>query len=150
MSSVTPVSAASSSARTSRVPIVRYLELTPSPHLVAAECAACGARFFDEREACARCSGRDFASAVVSERGEVSTFSIVHVAPEGVRVPFVPAVVDCDGTLVSGNIIDVPPDADHVFLGMRVRLQIFSIGFDVNGVEAVGFGFAPDTGGDAE
>ncbi len=57
--------------------------------------------------------------------------------------PFVSAVVDCDGTPVRGNVINVEPDPEHVTTGMKVRLATYSLGTDDNGVEAVGFGFEP-------
>jgi hypothetical protein len=37
----------------------------------------------------------------------------------------------------------VEPDADHVNLGMKVRLTTFPIGTDEAGTEAIGFGFEP-------
>jgi uncharacterized OB-fold protein len=55
----------------------------------------------------------------------------------------VPAVIDCDGTNVRANLVNVEPDPDHVSLGMKVRLTTFPIGTDSNGVEAIGFGFEP-------
>ena len=43
-----------------QIPLVDYLVVGDDPHLVANECTACGARFFDRRNACASCSGTDF------------------------------------------------------------------------------------------
>jgi len=37
------------------VPVVDYLVLGADPHLLAWTCTACGARYFDRRNACARC-----------------------------------------------------------------------------------------------
>jgi uncharacterized OB-fold protein len=51
--------------------------------------------------------------------------------------------VDCDGTSVRGNLINVEPDPEHVTLGMKVRLATQSIGLDEEGTEAIGFGFEP-------
>jgi uncharacterized OB-fold protein len=55
----------------------------------------------------------------------------------------VAGVVDCDGTSVRGNIINVDPDPEHVTLGMKVRLATYLMGSDDAGTEAVGFGFEP-------
>ena len=63
----------------------------------------------------------------------------------GIPVPFVSAVVDCDGTPVRGNLINVEPDPDHVSTGMKVRLATYSLGTDDNGTEAIGFGFEPSS-----
>lgn len=79
----------------------------------------------------------------MSTTGVVTTFSIVAQAPPGVRVPFAPAVIDCDGTPVRGNLVNVPLDPEHIALGMPVRLVTYSLGLDDNGNEAVAFGFEP-------
>jgi uncharacterized protein len=128
---------------TERVPLVDYLVLDVEPHLVAGECTSCGARFFDRRNACAACFQTGFRKVRIATEGEVRAFTIVSLAAPGIPVPFVSAVVDCEGTSVRANIINVAPDPDHVRLGMKVRLATISLGYDSNGVEAVGFGFEP-------
>ena len=127
----------------SQIPLVDYLVLGGTPHLVAQECTACGARFFDRRNGCAKCSGRTFRTVDVPREGEVRAFTIVSFASPGVKVPFVSAVVDCDGTSVRANIINCDPAPERLALGMRVRLATYSMGEDSKGTEAVGFGFEP-------
>ena len=127
-----------------QIPFVDYLVLDDGdPHLVAHECTSCGARYFDRRNACAGCFGTEFRSARIATDGEVRSFTIVTFAAPGVEVPFVAAVVDCGGTSVRGNIVNCPPDPDHVSLGMQVRLTTVSMGIDDRGVEAVNYGFEP-------
>jgi uncharacterized OB-fold protein len=126
-----------------QIPFVDYLVLGDDPHLVAHTCTECGAHFFDRRNACASCGANSFRDERVSTTGEVRAFTIVAFAAPGVPVPFVAAVVDCDGTSVRGNVINVEPDPEHVTLGMKVRLATYSLGTDENGTEAVGFGFEP-------
>ena len=126
-----------------QIPLVDYLVLGDEPHLVANECDACGARFFDRRNACASCSGTAFHKVDIPTEGEVRAFTIVAFAAPGIPVPFVSAVVDCGGTSARGNIVNVDPDPDHVSLGMKVRLTTTSVGTDDNGVEAVSYGFEP-------
>jgi uncharacterized OB-fold protein len=127
----------------SQVPLVDYLVLGDEPHLVALECTSCGARYFDRRNACAGCFGTEFRSVDVPTQGELRTFTIVAHAAPGIPVPFVAGVVDCDGTSVRGNVINVAPDPDHVRTGMKVRLATYSLGADSAGTEAIGFGFEP-------
>jgi uncharacterized OB-fold protein len=126
-----------------QVPLVDYLVLGDDPHLVANECTSCGARFFDRRNACASCFGTEFQKADVSPTGEVRAFTIVSFAAPGIPVPFVAAVVDCDGTSVRGNVINTPADPEHVSLGMKVKLATYEVGTDAAGTEAIGFGFEP-------
>ena len=126
-----------------RIPVVDYLVLDGDPHLVAHACRRCGARFFDRRNACASCSGTEFEDVAIATTGEVRAFTIVSMAAPGIPVPFVAALVDCDGTSVRANIVDVAPDPEHVRLGMKVRLTTQVVGMDAAGTEAVGFGFQP-------
>jgi uncharacterized OB-fold protein len=126
-----------------QIPFVNYLVLGDEPHLIANECTACGARFFDRRNACAGCSGTEFKTVSLPTQGELRSFTIVAFAAPGIDVPFVSAIVDCGGTSVRTNIVNVEPSPDHVKLGMPVKLTTFSIGKDDEGVEAINFGFEP-------
>jgi len=130
-----------------QVPIVDYLVLPSADggeaHLVANECDACGARFFDRRNACAACFGTSFHKVDIPTAGTVRAFTIVTFAAPGVPVPFVSAVIDCGGTSVRGNLVNVDPDPEHVTLGMPVKLTTFSMGTDDRGTDAVAFGFEP-------
>ena len=126
-----------------QIPLVDYLVLGDDPHLVAQECTACGARFFDRRNACAACTGTEFATVDVDTQGTLRAFTIVSFAAPGIPVPYVAGVVDSGGTSIRTNIINVDPDPDHVSLGMKVKLATYPIGTDDNGTEAIGFGFEP-------
>lgn len=131
-------------ASTTQVPLVDYLVLGNDPHLVANECTSCHARFFDRRNACASCFGTDFTKVRVANEGIVRSFTIVTFAAPGVPVPFVAAIVNCDGTSVRANLINVDPTPEKVTLGMKVRLATYSLGTDDNGSEAIGFGYEPN------
>ncbi|MGV0849710.1 Zn-ribbon domain-containing OB-fold protein [Mycolicibacterium phlei] len=127
-----------------QIPLVDYLVLDDGdPHLIAHECTKCGARFFDRRNACAGCFGTDFTTVPVSTEGVVRAFTIVSFAAPGIPVPFVASVVDCDGTHVRANLVNVDPDPEHVRTGMKVRLTTYPIGTDSSGTQAIGFGFEP-------
>jgi len=126
-----------------QVPLVDYLALGAEPHLVASECTQCGARYFDRRNACASCSGTEFKKVDVPTQGTVRAFTIVSFAAPGIPVPFVSAIVDCDGTSVRANVVNIEPDPEHVRTGLKVRLTTFPIGTDEAGTEAIGFGFEP-------
>jgi uncharacterized OB-fold protein len=126
-----------------QIPLVNYLVLGDDPHLVAHECVACGARYFDRRNACAACSATDFTIVDVDSRGTLRAFTIVSFAAPGIPVPYVAGVVDSGGTSVRANIINVDPDPEHVKLGMKVKLATYTIGTDDDGTEAIGFGYEP-------
>lgn len=126
-----------------QIPLVDYLVLGDRPHLVAHECTSCGARYFDRRNACASCGLTEFAQVDIATEGEVRAFTIVAFAAPGISTPYVAAMVDCGGTSVRANLINVPADPEHVSLGMQVRLATEVIGTDDEGTEAIGFGFEP-------
>jgi uncharacterized OB-fold protein len=127
----------------SPVPIVDYLVLGDDPHLVAKECLSCKARFFDRRNACASCFATDFTNVDIATSAELKAFTIVSFAAPGVPVPFVAGIVDCDGTSVQANVINIEADPDHVTLGMKLKLATYLVGTDDDGTEAIGFGFEP-------
>ncbi|MGW0021480.1 Zn-ribbon domain-containing OB-fold protein [Rhodococcus sp. NPDC003382] len=124
-----------------QVPVVAYLKLGDRPHLSAQSCVECAARFFDYRNACASCGATEFKSTDIATDGVLTTFTVVTFARPGVPVPFVAGVVDCDGTSVRANIVNVDPDRVH--LSMKVRLVTSVLGVDDDGTEAIGFGFEP-------
>jgi uncharacterized OB-fold protein len=126
-----------------RIPFVDYLVLDGDPHLVAKECKSCGARYFERRSGCAKCSGTSFEKARIPNDGVLRTFTIVSFAAPGIPVPFVSGIVDCGGTSVRANVVGVKPDPEHVKLGMKVRLTTFPIGKDSAGTEAINFGYEP-------
>jgi uncharacterized OB-fold protein len=128
---------------TDQIPLVDYLRLGDEPHLVAQECTACHARYFQRRNACAACFATDFVDVDIPTEGELRTFTIVSFAAPGIDVPYVAGVVDCDGTSVSTNIINVDPTPDAVRTGMKVRLATYSLGPDTEGTDAIGFGYEP-------
>jgi uncharacterized OB-fold protein len=127
-----------------QIPLVDYLVLNDPPHLIAKQCTSCAARYFDRRNACAACgSDAGFDDVEVEREGVVRSYTIVTFAAPGVPVPFVAALVDCGGTSVRGNLVNVEPDPKQIQLGMRVRLTTVSAGFDTAGTEAVAYGFEP-------
>jgi len=132
-----------------QIPLVDYLVLADEgPHLVAKECAECGALYFDRRNACAKCGKREFGERTLTDRGRVRAFTIVHRAAPGVPTPYVSSVIDLDGGgVVKANLVDVAADPEVVHLGMSVELTTFVAGTDDDGNEAVAFGFRPTTEG---
>lgn len=127
-----------------QIPMVDYLVLDDGPaHLVAQECTNCRARFFDRRNACAGCFGTNFVTVAIPTEGTLRTFTIVTFAAPGIPTPFVAGVVDCGGTQVRANIINVEPTPEHVADGMKLRLATYLLGADSDGTEAIAFGFEP-------
>jgi len=127
-----------------RIPMVDYLELGDEPRLVAQACEACGALYFDRRNACAKCGGTAFGRKPLGTTGKVRTFTIVRRAAPGVPTPYISAVIDIDGGgVVKANLRNVDPDPDQVPRDLAVRLDTFTAATDDDGTEAIAFGFVP-------
>jgi uncharacterized OB-fold protein len=131
------------SVMANQIPLVDYLVLGDDPYLIAHECTSCGAQYFGRRNACASCFATEFKDTRVANEGTLRTFSIVAHAAPGIPVPFVSAIVDCDGTAVRANVINTDPTPESIKLGMKLRLATFPVGEDEAGTEAVGFGYEP-------
>ena len=128
-----------------RIPVVDYLVLEPEPHLVAQRCAACGARFFDRRNACSACGRTEFAAERVADAGHVVSFTAVHRATPDVRVPYVSVLVALDdGKHVKANLLGAEDAVERIGADTRVRLTTWVAGHDSEGTEAVAFGYVPD------
>jgi uncharacterized protein len=122
-----------------QVPIVNYLELGDPPRLKAHACTACGALYFDRRNACARCSGTDFSFKALSSTGHLRAFTIVYRAER----PYTSAIVDLDGGgVVKTNLLGID-DPAKVTPRMPLILDTFVAGTDDEGTEAIAFGFRP-------
>jgi uncharacterized OB-fold protein len=129
-----------------RIAMVGYLDLEgDAPRLVGNRCTACGAIFFDRRNACAKCGGDPggFERTPLQGDGILLTYTIVHRAAPNVAAPYVSAVVQLDGGgVIKANLRETDADPGSIPLGGRVRLVTFDAGVDDDGTTAVGFGFA--------
>jgi len=128
-----------------QVPIVDYLAIDDGPpHLIAWESVDSGALYFDRRNADANSGGTEFRRKKLATTGKVRSFTIVHRTVPGVPAPYVSALVDLDGGgTVKTNLSNIPPDPEHVKLGMSVRMTTFPAGTDDDGTEAIAFAFEP-------
>lgn len=127
-----------------QIAVVDYLALEPEPHLEAFACSACGALFFDRRNACARCGRLEFTRKALATTGVLRSYTIIHRAAPGVPVPYVSGVVELDGGgVVKANVVDAGTDPEKIELGSTLRMTTFVCGTDEEGTDAVAFGFAP-------
>ncbi len=128
-----------------QIPIVDYLAIDDGPpHLVAWEAVDSGALYFDRRNADAKGGGTEFRRKKLATSGLVRSFTIVNRGVPGVPVPYVSVLVDLQGGgTVKANLTNIPPDPEHVKLGMAVKMTTFVAGTDDDGTEAIAFAFEP-------
>ena len=103
-----------------------FWEACARHRLVVQRCRHCGGFGHPPRPVCRGCQGREFEWAESQGRGEVFTYTIAHHAAHPAveeQVPYGVVVVkldDCGGTLVTSNLVDLPPD--EIGVGLRVRV----------------------------
>jgi uncharacterized OB-fold protein len=106
--------------------VARYWRQIPQRYnLIGNQCGSCNKVFFPPRESCPYCrrkSIENMRSYKLSGKGEVITYTIIHVGPENFeeQVPYPVAIIKMDeGPQVTGQIVDC--DLNEVKIGMRVE-----------------------------
>lgn len=104
--------------------VARFWRTTGQRYRLTGEvCPNCGRRIFPPRDVCPICSKEARTPFTFSGRGEVYSYSTVHVPPEGFEkfAPYVVALVRlAEGPLVTAQLTDV--DEDEVYIGMPVEM----------------------------
>ena len=87
-------------------------------------CQSCGTVTFPPLAVCRNCGGTDLEVTRIEGEGTVRTFTVIRVAPQGRKPPYVVAMVELkEGPWVTGNLIDIDPDkADMNLIGKKVSL----------------------------
>jgi uncharacterized OB-fold protein len=131
-------------------PIVPYLKLEPTPHLLGQKCKACGAVYADvNRIACSKCGATDSLETIpLSTRGKIYVFSVIHQSFPGIKTPYVTAIVDLpEGVSVRATIDDVDPEQaekePHKLFNMPVEMVTRVAAQDKEGHDVVVFAFKP-------
>ncbi|MBE0480402.1 MAG: Zn-ribbon domain-containing OB-fold protein [Dehalococcoidia bacterium] len=91
--------------------------------LLGLKCRKCGSFTAPPKKVCMECTSEDLDIVQLSGKGEVRTFTVIRVPPEGLDAPYVIGMVELDeGPWLMGNIVDVNPDkASMELIGTRVR-----------------------------
>jgi hypothetical protein len=102
----------------------KYQEGLEQGKFLGLKCKRCNAVTFPPMAVCRECSGTDCTVAEMKGEGTLKTFTVIRVAPEGMRPPYVVAMAELDeGPWVLGNLVDMIPDkADMGLIGKRVKL----------------------------
>lgn len=88
------------------------------------KCHGCHSVIFPPMAVCRGCNGTDLEINEIAGEGILRTFTVIRVAPEGMKPPYIVAMVELDeGAWVIGNVVDIDPDnADMSLIGRRVKL----------------------------
>jgi len=102
-----------------------WREIQQRYNLKAKKCELCERVYFPPREACPYCRRKSMdkmKDIKLSGRGEVLTYTIIHVGPEAFeeQVPYPIAIIQLEeGPKVTAQIVDC--DIEDVHIGMKVQ-----------------------------
>ena len=102
-----------------------WREIPQRYNLIGNRCEECGRVFFPPRESCPQCRRKSMGKIKeikLTGKGEIVTYSIIHVGPEEFedQVPYPIAIIQLDeGPRITAQIVDC--DIDDVKIGMKVE-----------------------------
>jgi hypothetical protein len=87
-------------------------------------CKQCEGYIFPPRKICLECGSEKLEVIEFGKKGEIQTFTVILVAPEGFVAPYIVAMVKLDeGPLVMGNVEGMDPlKASMELIGRRVKI----------------------------
>jgi len=102
-----------------------WREIPQRYNILANECGSCNRVFFPPKESCPDCRRKSMGKmkeVKLSGKGEVITYTIIHVGQEGFeeQVPYAIAIIKLEeGPQITAQIVDC--ELDEVKIGMKVE-----------------------------
>ena len=90
----------------------------------AGKCKECGKIFFPPRLICSKCRSREFEKIILSRRGKVLTYTVIHIPPSQFKdeAPYAMGIVELDGGgRITTQIVDC--NFDKIHIGMPVEIE---------------------------
>jgi uncharacterized OB-fold protein len=114
----------------------------------ADKCKKCSSIHFPKRLVCPECGTREFETIRLSGKGELTTFTIIRVAPSGFGdlAPYAIGVVKLEeGIQVMGQVVDCNPE--ELKIGDKLVTQFRRMNEEgTTGMIIYGYKFVPDLG----
>ena len=102
----------------------KYKEALLGGKFLGLKCNKCNAYTVPPKKVCIMCTSEDMEIVDIKPNGEIKTYTVVRVPPEGFEAPYIVGMVELDeGPWVMGNIVDIDPDkASMELIGKRVTI----------------------------
>jgi uncharacterized OB-fold protein len=89
----------------------KFIDTLKKGEFLGLKCKRCGAYNMPPSKVCLDCNTEDMEVVNLSGVGELQTFTVIRVAPEGFQAPFIVALVKLqEGPWVMANVVNVEPD----------------------------------------
>jgi uncharacterized OB-fold protein len=125
-----------------------WREIPQRYNLIANQCNSCNRIYFPPKEACPYCRRKSFGKMEdikLSGKGEVITYTVIHVAPEDFekQVPYIIAIIKLnEGPNITAQIVDCK--IEDISIGMKVEKTFRKIQEDgYTGAIHYGYKFRP-------
>jgi uncharacterized OB-fold protein len=88
------------------------------------KCGKCDAYTFPPQGVCTECGDQDMEVTEMKGKGTLRNFTVIRVAPEGMKPPYIVAMVELDeGPWATGNLMEMNlEEADMSLIGRKVKL----------------------------
>ena len=116
-----------------------------SPVLRGSRCTSCGKVSFPRKTICPGCLSKEGIEEVaLSRQGELYSFSVAYVAPEGFKAPYAfGLVVLPEGLRLFSNLQDCEPFEKILKIGLQVKLGLGAIVKNEEGEDVYSYVFKP-------
>lgn len=110
-----------------RLTFVQYYEALKANKLLGLKCRQCDGITVPPKIVCGHCASSDIDIIELSGKGEIQTFTIVFVPPEGREneCPYIIVMVSLDeGPWIMGNLTGIAPEKVTMdIIGKKVRMS---------------------------
>lgn len=122
-----------------------HREMAQRYRMEAGKCKKCGHVYFPPRLICRECQGREFETIVLSERGKLLSFTVIHTPASQFKdiSPYALGILETkEGAKLTAQIVDIP--ADQIKTGMELQIEFRRVQTDGHeGVLAYGYKLVP-------
>jgi len=89
----------------------KFREALKEGKFLGLKCNQCGAYTVPPKKVCSECQSEDMEIVELSGNGEIQTFTVIHVTPQGIPSPIIVALVKLEeGPWITANLINFDPD----------------------------------------
>lgn len=122
-----------------------HREMAQRYRMEAGKCKKCGHVYFPPRLICRECQGREFETIVLSERGKLLSFTVIHTPASQFKdiSPYALGILETkEGAKLTAQIVDMP--TDQIKTGMELQIEFRRVQTDGHeGVLAYGYKLVP-------
>ncbi len=107
-----------------------YWEGLKKRKLQAQKCNKCGEVFFPPRARCPKCLSKDLGWVELSGRGELYSWSEIHMPPLALEKPYVLGIIDLEERV--GRIITrIDAKPEELKIGMKMKIDYVDVAEDL-------------------